>query len=225
MNLELWDVPGTLDPNLEDIYFKDVDGVILVFDVGNAKQSTEDVAKWFDRVVAYEQRVGIGPLPKIKLGNKRDLIHGVLWHNYDTSKAPPRKGRRAKFAAFATCPSFTVSAKDFGGLHSAFKQVIAEIYNDKHSLGGATSAAAAATPAERLEPQDDNANRASSDSQDQSEARDRSQPDNIDAEHEQSEPEKSEAPEAANASAQGDDDDGSVESKSDSTAAAAGQAL
>lgn len=134
VNLELWDIPGTLDPQLEDIYFKDVDGAILVFDVANAKQSTEELAKWFDRLAAYEQRVGIETVPKLKFGNKRDLIHGVLWHNYDSSKAPPRKGRRAKFAAFATCPSFTVSAKDFGGIHSAFKQMIAEIYNDRHPI-------------------------------------------------------------------------------------------
>jgi len=158
INLELWDIPGALDPNLEDIYFKDADGVVMVFDVADAKRTTEELSGWFDRLKAFEDRHNLKPLPKIKFGNKRDLIHGVLWHHYDSSKvrlrlrcrrhnlwssnlvivvtlqAPPRKDRELKFANFLTCPSFTVSAKDFGGVHSAFKQVIAEVYNNKHPL-------------------------------------------------------------------------------------------
>ena len=98
INLELWDIPGALDPNLEDIYFEGADGVILVFDVANAKQSTADVEVWFDRIRQYEARIAdkaaaeksskkpLPPLPKLKFGNKRDLIHDVKWHHFDTSK-------------------------------------------------------------------------------------------------------------------------------------------
>eukprot|EP00750_Incisomonas_marina_P032712 INCI9313.1.p1 GENE.INCI9313.1~~INCI9313.1.p1 ORF type:complete len:229 (-),score=35.67 INCI9313.1:161-847(-) len=152
INLELWDIPGALDPNLEDIYFEGADGVILVFDVANAKQSTADVEVWFDRIRQYEARIAdkaaaeksskkpLPPLPKLKFGNKRDLIHDVKWHHFDTSKAPPRHDRHVKFESFLTCPSFTVSAKDFGGMHAAFKQLIAEVYNCKHPLKSKPSA-------------------------------------------------------------------------------------
>ena len=86
VNLELWDIPGGLEKKLEDVYFEDVDGFIFVFDVANAKNSTQALEGWFDRVRAYEDRKKLAPLPKIKFRNKRDLIHGVLWHHYDTSK-------------------------------------------------------------------------------------------------------------------------------------------
>ena len=86
INLELWDIPGGLDPQLEDVYFENLDGVVLVFDVANAKQSSEQSQEWFNRVIAYEQRHELSPIPKVKFGNKRDLIHGVLWHHFDTSK-------------------------------------------------------------------------------------------------------------------------------------------
>ena len=87
INLELWDVPGALDKQLEEIYFEGVDGCILVFDVANAKQSSEELAQWFDRIQAFEQRTKVKKaIPKIKFGNKRDLIHGVSWHHFDTSK-------------------------------------------------------------------------------------------------------------------------------------------
>lgn len=220
INLELWDIPGTLDPNLEDIYFKDMDAAILVFDVANAKQSTEDVAKWHERLTAYEQRTGLGPLPKLKFGNKRDLIHGVLWHNYDTSKAPPRKGRRAKFAAFTTCPSFSVSAKDFGGLHSAFKQVIAEVYNHRHPIGGAE----APELQDKRGDADNISNNSNSNSignsgDNQAPSSDSAQP----SEHPVLQKSSSEKSDPTSPDA-GEEDAGSVESKSGSTAAA-GQEL
>ena len=69
-------------------------------------------------------------------------------------QTPPRRDRSTKFAAFPTCPSVSISAKDFGGLHSAFKQLIAEIYNSKHPVRNESSpsspppAAAASTDAD-----------------------------------------------------------------------------
>ena len=76
------------------MYLKDLDGVIMVFDVANAKQSTSDLAEWFERLRAFEQRSDRStPLPKMKFGNKRDLVHGVNWRNFDSSKVRVLCGR------------------------------------------------------------------------------------------------------------------------------------
>ena len=66
-------------------------------------------------------------MPKIVVANKRDLVHGIAWQHMDSSKTPARGRNLDTFQNMRTCPSFSVSAKMFAGLHAAVKQILVEI--------------------------------------------------------------------------------------------------
>lgn len=114
IRIQIWDTAGTTRYNtITPNYYRNVDGILLVFDITNIK-SFEMVSYWIKEI---NEKTDISKKDLLLVGNKIDL----------EESREVKKEEGAKVADDIGIPYVETSAKTFEDTKIAFEKLIAQI--------------------------------------------------------------------------------------------------
>lgn len=121
IRVQIWDTAGTTRYNtITPNYYRNVDGILLVFDISNHK-SFEMVNFWIKEV---NEKTDVSKIDLLLVGNKNDL----------DDKREVQKDEASKVADQIGIVYVETSAKTFESTRCAFDQLVAKILKRKKKL-------------------------------------------------------------------------------------------